>query len=271
MLLAGLQVSLADIHAANEALATKRDILGAIKGTSTVAKMTDEEVENYFDGKIEQVVVKASGETVQDRKAADVKLADEEKKPEEERHYPLFVHEGENGKQYIMAMRGNGLWDKIWGYIAVEDDFNTIVGVSFDHKAETPGLGAEIKDNENFKKQFAGVHFMDNQGDIQIKVRKGGAVNEKYQVDGISGATVTCDGVTDMLRAGIKNYLSYFKNLDPSLQTPGDEAQSTEEAPTETAPEPAEAATDSTSNEQAPVDSTATTAPAEATATEGQE
>lgn len=233
LLLAGLQVSLADIHKANEALATKRDILGAIKGTTAVSEMADPEVETYFDKNIEQVVVTPEGEVVADRQASNVSLADEEKKPEEKRHYPLFIHESEEGKQYIMAMRGNGLWDKIWGYIAVEDDYNTIVGVAFDHKSETPGLGAEIKDNENFKKQFAGVRFMDDEGDIKIKVRKGGAVNEKYQVDGISGATVTADGVTDMLRAGIKNYLPYFKTKDPSLEVPGEAGEAAkQDAPT---------------------------------------
>merc|ERR1739838_639606 len=77
-------------------------------------------------------------------------LANEEKKAQKNRVYPVYTYQGETGKYYVVAIRGNGLWDKIWAYIALKEDLNTIAGVYFDHKGETPGLGAEIKDSEDF-------------------------------------------------------------------------------------------------------------------------
>ena len=162
ILLAGLQVSLKDIHEANEAIATKRDILGAVVGSTAAKKLSAEEVNEAFKS-IEQLVVDANGNKVEGKQAEKIKLADEEKKPEEDRHYPIFIKNGKEGKQYVLAMRGNGLWDKIWGYIAVKEDFTTVVGVSFDHKSETPGLGAKIKDSDNFKAKFVNARVF-NEG-----------------------------------------------------------------------------------------------------------
>ena len=86
--------------------------------------------------------------------------------------------------------------------------------VSYDHKQETPGLGAEIKDNAEFKKQFIGKKFYTESGEFKsVLVRKGGAKDPVYEVDGISGATITADGVSEMLERGIKAYESYFNTL----------------------------------------------------------
>ena len=91
---------------------------------------------------------------------------------------------------------------------------NTIAGVSFDHQGETPGLGAEIKDNPMFPKQFEGTKIYDDAGTYRsVMVRKGGRKNKIHEVDGISGATVTADGVTEMLVRGIKYYEPYFSKL----------------------------------------------------------
>ncbi|HRF37287.1 MAG TPA: FMN-binding protein, partial [Saprospiraceae bacterium] len=83
--------------------------------------------------------------------AEKINLAQEKKKPEADRLLPVFVYKDAQGKPYyILSVRGNGLWDEIWGSIALDSDMNTIAGVSFDHKGETPGLGAEIKDSPAF-------------------------------------------------------------------------------------------------------------------------
>jgi Na+-transporting NADH:ubiquinone oxidoreductase subunit C len=111
-----------------------------------------------------------------------------------------------------MSVRGNGLWDKIWGYIALKDDFNTIVGTSFGHVAETPGLGAEIKDNPNFSKQFVGKKIYEGDEYVSVAVLKGGSRRNAHQVDGISGATITSRGVDEMLYKGISPYLPYFES-----------------------------------------------------------
>ena len=118
---------------------------------------------------------------------------------------------------YILSVRGKGLWDAIWGNIALEKDMNTIAGVDFDHKAETPGLGAEIKDNAAWKKQFIGKSISDDQGGIRgVAVMKGGAKNDVWQVDGISGATITADGVEEMLERGLKYYSPVLDKMKKS-------------------------------------------------------
>jgi Na+-transporting NADH:ubiquinone oxidoreductase subunit C len=98
--------------------------------------------------------------------------------------------------------------------VALKSDLNTIAGATFDHKGETPGLGAEIKDNPSFAEQFEGKEIYESDGDyVSIKVRKGGARDPKHEVDGISGATVTADGVSEMLYRGLKYYQPYIDKV----------------------------------------------------------
>jgi Na+-transporting NADH:ubiquinone oxidoreductase subunit C len=82
-----------------------------------------------------------------------------------------------------------------------------------DHKGETPGLGAEIKDNPAFPGQFIGKQIFKD-GEVAVLVRKGGSQDKTYEVDGISGATITCDGVTEMLQRGIAYYLPYLETIE---------------------------------------------------------
>ena len=145
------------------------------------------------------------------KELAELELANEAKKAPKNRSYPVYEYNGQNGKIYIVAIRGNGLWDKIWGYIALEADLNTIAGVYFDHKAETPGLGAEIKDKQAFKDQFIGKKVFNGEkvAITVLKRMKAGIHN----VEGISGATITSDGVTDMFSSGMDYYKAYFATL----------------------------------------------------------
>jgi Na+-transporting NADH:ubiquinone oxidoreductase subunit C len=200
-------------HAANEAVFKKREILSSIKDQldQDLNKMKDPEVLAMFDSKVQQVVLDSEGNEVEGLKAEDIDVAKEDKKPKSERKYPLFIFNGEKGKVYLMTVRGNGLWDKIWGYVALADDFNTIVGTSFGHAAETPGLGAEIKDNPNFSKQFQGKKIFEGDTYVSVSVVKGGVKHPDHEVDGISGATITSVGVDDMLYKGITAYLPYFE------------------------------------------------------------
>jgi Na+-transporting NADH:ubiquinone oxidoreductase subunit C len=158
------------------------------------------------------------GEVIEGLKAEDIDMAKERKKPEAERRLPLYVYEQDGNGYYIVSVRGNGLWDEIWGNIALKEDLNTIAGASFDHKGETPGLGAEIKDNPAFPAQFKGKEIYDEGEYVSVTVRKGGARDPQHEVDGISGATVTADGVTEMLYRGIKYYEPYFEDLRSNSQ-----------------------------------------------------
>jgi len=210
----------------NEAIYNKRAILAAVEGPlgKEVKNLTDLDVQEVFDNQVEQLVVDMTGATVDDavilkRKykgtlAEDIDMAKEKKRPESERLLPVFIFDQDGKKYYIISVRGNGLWDEIWGNIALEDDLKTIAGTAFDHKGETPGLGGEIKDNPSFPAQFKGKKIIDDNGNYtSIVVRKGGARNPTFEVDGISGATITCDGVTEMLYRGIKYYEPYFNSI----------------------------------------------------------
>lgn len=202
----------------NEDIFNKRAILLAVEdylGDGTkVDDLSDEEVLNIFENKVQQVTLNAQGQPVDGVKAEDIEMAKEKKKPVSDRKLPLFIYENGGDKYYIVSVRGKGLWDEIWGNIALKSDINTIAGAAFDHKGETPGLGAEIKDNPSFAAQFKGKKIYDDNGKyVSVDVRKGGAVDPEHDVDAISGATVTGNGVTEMLYDGIKAYEPYFKTL----------------------------------------------------------
>jgi Na+-transporting NADH:ubiquinone oxidoreductase subunit C len=131
---------------------------------------------------------------------------------------PLFIAEKDGKTVYILPVRGNGLWDAIWGYIAINDDFKTISGVYFDHKGETPGLGANITE-KFFTDDFKGESLYNDSGDfkgIEISKSNGDPNNTDKtdnQVDAISGATITGNGVGAMINSGIRSYLPYFSTL----------------------------------------------------------
>ncbi len=216
LLLAGSKVVLGPIAEVNEDIFNKRQILEAISGPleeagKSVTTLSDQEVLDLFEGQVKQAVVMADGTPMEGKKAIEVDMAQERKKAEDERMYPVYEVALDGSKYFIFSVRGSGLWDAIWGNIALKEDMNTVAGVSFDHAGETPGLGAEIKDNTKWKGQFAGKKIYDGNEYVSVNVRKGGAIDKDHEVDGLSGATVTADGVTDMLYSGLKAYIPYMK------------------------------------------------------------
>jgi Na+-transporting NADH:ubiquinone oxidoreductase subunit C len=224
-----MYTGLKDLHDENEAIFNKKSILVSIQeklGEDVdVMKMTNEEVQGIFDSSVQQLVVNAEGKVLTSEeveaagypggKAENIDLSKEKKKKVEDRLLPLYVYEGNpDNPLYIMTMKGNGLWDEVSGNIALDDDFKTIAGSSFDHVGETPGMGAEIKDNPNFRKSFIGKTIYDENGKYtSVQLRKGGAVDKEHEVDGITAATLTGDGLNLMLKNGIKSYEAYFNTL----------------------------------------------------------
>ena len=215
LLLAGLFYGTKDQVAKNKDVFNKRAILSAIsdKLDQPVGDFSDDEVLAIFDQKIEQKVLDMSGDEIDGIMAEDVDTQQERKKALEDRQLPLFIYNGQGEKIYIVAVRGNGLWNEIWGNIALQSDFNTVVGAAFDHAGETPGLGAEIKDNPVFANNFKGKKIYRGNEYVSVNVRKGGAKDKDHDVDGISGATVTANGVDEMLFRGIKYYEPFFQKV----------------------------------------------------------
>ena len=150
---------------------------------------------------------------------SEINLAKEIKKDYKNQHFPLYVAEVESEKYYIIELRGVGLWDAIWGYISLKSDFNTINGVSFDHKGETAGLGAEIT-KDWFKESFVDEKVFSKNGElVGITVLKGNndpknLDKNDHEVDAISGSTITGDGVTNMIKERLNNYLPYLEKLN---------------------------------------------------------
>ena len=226
-ILAGMYNFLKPIHDRNEAVYNKKAILSAVAEhiEGDFGKFNDSQIQDIFTKQIEQVVVDASGDKVESGTieslgyvgglAENVDTAKEAKKDAEDQVLPVFIFTKTDGKKfYILHTRGKGLWDTIWGNIAFEDDLNTIAGVSFDHTAETPGLGAEIKDNAAWANQFVGKKIYNDDGSFRsVFVRKGGAKDPVFEVDGISGATITADGVTEMLARGLKYYEPFLNTV----------------------------------------------------------
>ncbi len=218
LMLAGFRTLTAEAAAKNEDVFNKREILATVSDPladagKPIGTLTDTDVLELFRNGVEQVVVNSAGEVVSDRNFASIDLAAEYKIPEEQRVYPINIFTiGDNkDKYYVFSVRGNGLWDAIWGNIALAADLNTVTGASFDHAGETPGLGAEIKDNDGWKSQFKGKKIYEGDKFVSILVRKGGAINQEHEVDGLSGATITADGVTKMLYKGLKAYQPYIE------------------------------------------------------------
>lgn len=162
----------------------------------------------------EELVLNSNGEVLEGAEAFEIDLAKEIKKEATEQSFPLYIAEVEGEKYYIIPLRGAGLWNAIFGYIALKDDVNTIKGVVFDHLGETPGLGAEIT-QVWFRERFADEKIFDESGNlIGVSVAKGESSTSKddNRVDAISGATITGNGVSEMLSERLKHYLPYFKS-----------------------------------------------------------
>lgn len=123
------------------------------------------------------------------------------------KQYILF--RTEDGRA-VVPLIGKGLWDDIWGYVALEPDMNTVSGIVLAHKGETPGLGAEIA-TEKHEAQYRGKKLFRDGEFTSIVLRKGGAKDLDYEVDAISGGTKTSDGVTAMLRDCLVNYVPFFE------------------------------------------------------------
>jgi len=216
VLLASAAIFLGPYQAKNIKLEKMQNILGSI-GVISDPKDAEKLFNKYIK---EQLVLNKKGERVTgDISAFDIDLKKEldklKTRDADKQLFPLFFFSKDNKLYYVIPVRGKGLWGPIWGYVALEGDMNTVYGASFGHKGETPGLGAEINTTE-FQKQFRGKKMFDNSGNfVSVKVVKGGASpGDEHGVDAISGGTITSNGVTEMLKRTLGNYIPYFKAMN---------------------------------------------------------
>lgn len=224
-ILAGLFMLFRPQIEANERFEKQQNILYAMgvnqnQGANDVVFIPTESVEAEFQKYItRQVVIQGDQITENDQaflidvKKEATKAAD----PAYDQRLPLFEGSIEGKDIFVVPVRGKGLWDAIWGFVAMDKDM-VIHGVYFDHKGETPGLGAEIK-QRYFMDDFKGEGFLVDGNFAGIAVAKGNndpknLIKDDQEVDALAGATITGDGLSAMLKKDIRLYVPYFKSLN---------------------------------------------------------
>lgn len=179
-------------------------------------KNARDEFKKYVDLR-DAVVLDMNGNVKEGVDAFNVDIQSEYKDKnlkDKDKNYPLFVAMKDGKKQYIIPVVGKGLWGPIWGNICIDEDMSTIVGASFGHKGETPGLGAEIQ-QKFFIDRWIGEKITDESGAyMNFEIVKDGSGSKMPQkVDGITGGTITSKGVEEMANRCLTVYANYFKNL----------------------------------------------------------
>ncbi|MEX0996139.1 MAG: Na(+)-translocating NADH-quinone reductase subunit C [Flavobacteriaceae bacterium] len=191
------------------------------EGDNDVSFISTDRVGEVFDTYITKQYYAQGDQLIEDDEAYLIDLAKEEaaaKNPNYQKKLPIFIGEKDGESVYIVPVTGKGLWDAIWGFVALDSEY-VIQGVYFDHKAETPGLGANIKERF-FMDDFKGEHIFDQDGTFEaVDVAKGNndPLNNNKQdneVDAIAGSTITGNGVTAMLRTYLREYLPHLKSLN---------------------------------------------------------
>ena len=204
VVLAFTSQSLRSFQKQNEDNDKRQQILRSIN-----VNVSSSEAETKYNELIKEAfLVNENGEKVEgDAFATDVVKA------AAEHQYPVFVANVDGQPKYIMALHGAGLWGPLWGYISVDSDKNTIYGADFSHQGETPGLGAEIA-GDHFQSEFKDKHVMDGEAVALGVVKNGKVENPEFQVDGISGGTITSVGVDAMLKGCMTHYAKFLTSKE---------------------------------------------------------
>ena len=208
----------------NKRLEKQQNILYAMgvndNDEKSIAFISTDRVAEEFSTYIKKQVVIQGDNVTEDNEAYLIDLKKESAMAKDDsykRRLPLFIGEKDGATFYIVPMRGKGLWDAVWGYISLNGNL-VVQGVFFDHKGETPGLGANIN-QRFFMDDFTGEHILNQSGSFAgIAISKSNAdpKNERKTdnaVDAIAGATITGDGVAAMIRKDLRMYMPYLQTL----------------------------------------------------------
>ena len=200
-LLAFVNSSLRDLQGKNVELDTKKQILSSLG----ITEVKDADAE--FSKVVKSDMIVAEDGSLKEYDGKFVTAYEKEFKENGRAH--VFVCEIDGKTKYVVPVYGAGLWGAIWGYVALDEDKNTVFGTYFSHASETPGLGAEIA-TPRFQTSFIGKHVMEG-GSVALSVVKNGKVaNPEFEVDGISGGTITSNGVDAMLKSCLGQYTKFL-------------------------------------------------------------
>ncbi|MCK9321357.1 MAG: NADH:ubiquinone reductase (Na(+)-transporting) subunit C [Bacteroidales bacterium] len=202
-------VSLQPFQKKNVELEKKKNVLAAFN----VESNPDNVESLYKEIIVEVFAINVEGEKLDNVDAFKINLKDELRKPPADQQWPIYVAKTQDGDlKYIFPLYGKGLWGPLWGYISFYEDLNHVFGVYFDHKSETPGLGAEISTAE-FQKEFIDKSIFDENGNfVSIDLIKTDASDNNHAVDAVSGGTITSYGLRDMLKTCLSAYLKFIEN-----------------------------------------------------------
>ncbi len=176
------------------------------------------DVKDIYSKKVKAFVVDFDGNVKDGMEPKDVNLAVEYKKAPADRLLPVYEFKSEsdpNKTEYVvLPVFGYGLWNNIWGFVALKADLNTIQGVKFQHAGETPGLGARIESDQDVQDRYRGKTIFEDSKLVSVSMMKGEGLDytdDPHQVDGMSGATLTGKGVNNMLKDYFASYENYMK------------------------------------------------------------
>jgi len=195
----------------------KRNVLKCIG--LDVESLSPENILLEYAERIDEFIIDSNGNNIESFDFSNLRMTENKLNGEslflyEENSY-LPVYQSTNPEAIIIPISGKGLWSTLFGYFALDSDFNTVKGITFYKHKETPGLGGEV-DKAWFQNNFIGKKIKDINGNlVSVNVAKGKAGDDIHSVDGISGATITSRGVSDFLLRDLKRYLPYFdKQMD---------------------------------------------------------
>lgn len=176
------------------------------------------ELEALYQARVvEQVVDVTTGEVDTGKTPATVAAM---RKPEDRERYRVVAVAKDaqgNDEVYVLPISGKGLWSTLYGYLALEKDADAVRGITFYKHGETPGLGGEV-DNPDWKAKWKGKTVLDGGKLVSVAVKKGRvdpaiAREQAHMVDGLSGATITCNGVTKFVKKDLESFRPYLEKL----------------------------------------------------------
>lgn len=168
--------------------------------------------DKYNEVILADMIINAKGDTLNagaEKDQAGFKVENKEISTE---NLPIYICNVDGQTKYVVPMSGRGLWGGLWGYMAINDDCATVYGAYFSHESETAGLGSPIAE-QKFQDQFKNMHIFADTASTQVAltiVKKGQVKNPEYEVDGLTGATLTTKGAAAMVTDGLQQYISFF-------------------------------------------------------------
>lgn len=191
----------------------KKNILSTV-----IALEEGQDVNGVYAERVKAFVVDFQGNVKEGMEPKEVNLASEYKKAPADRLLPVYEFKSETDptktEYVVLPVFGYGLWNNIWGFVALKSDLNTIQGVKFQHAGETPGLGARIESDQEVQDRYKEKTIYENGKLVSVTMMKGEGLDysdDPHQVDGMSGATLTAKGVNNMLKDYFTSYENYLK------------------------------------------------------------